>query len=165
VCFSPDESLSRISVTSNPNSEDTSNQLPQDSYEDNLETSTQPDETIDSNKDEQISEEPQTTTLLLTDIYAMSLYYDGTMGPQTGVITVDDMVLAQDKTYEFWHGHGGRSHSYVVTAEDFKKIRSGIKVTIETDAVDSHTHTLFIDLADEEFLVPGTTREVEVENV
>ncbi len=164
-----DESLSRQSVSTQIQSGDASKQNPD--LEDGV-ILTPADETpIEESKnptEEEVQDtpaEPQTTTLILSDINAISLYYDGTMGPQTGVITVDDMVLAEDKTYDFWHGHGGSSHQFTVTSNDFIQIRSGLKVSIETDLVDSHSHTLFIDPTSDEFKVLGTTREVEVEIV
>lgn len=91
----------------------------------------------------------------LYDTYAMAMYYDGTIGPKTGVIKVDDVLANAQLDKEFWHGHGGRNHRFTVTPDHLTKLRNLEKVTIETTSVESHAHTLFVDMSDSRWRVPG----------
>jgi hypothetical protein len=100
---------------------------------------------------------------MLHDINAQSLYSDGTYGPTTGVIRVDDIVAGVDLDMVFWHGHGGRDHLYVVTAAHLAALARGERVMITTNEVESHTHNLFIDPTGEQWRVSGSSdRMVEI---
>src|SRR4051812_45675353 len=83
-------------------------------------------------------------TVTLYDTYAMALYYDGGLGPQTGIIKVDDILANQPVTLDFWHGHGGVLHRYTVTPDHFRELTHLRKVMIETTEVEDHSHQLFI---------------------
>ncbi len=89
------------------------------------------------------------------DTYAMATYFDGSLGPKTGIIKVDYILANKDVEIEFWHGHGGKQHRYTVKPEHFAELKLGKRVVIETTAVDSHTHKLFIDPNDSRYRVPG----------
>lgn len=91
----------------------------------------------------------------LYDTYAMALYYDGTLGPKTGIVTVDQVIADAALDNEFWHGHGGRNHRFTVTSDHLRKMRNLEKVTITTTSVDDHAHTLFVDMNDSRWRVPG----------
>lgn len=93
--------------------------------------------------------------VLIYDLYAMALYFDGTLGPKTGEILARDIIAAADKEYLFWHGHGGVQHQYRIQAADFEKIRSGLKVTLETDNVANHNHKFFIDPTQTKYRIPN----------
>jgi len=88
---------------------------------------------------------PSPRTLSLHDVHAQALYFDGTYGPTTGVITVEHIVEGRDRLFEFWHGHGGDTHRFTVTAAQFAQLARGERVTLMTTEVDGHAHELFID--------------------
>lgn len=89
------------------------------------------------------------------DQYAMALYFGGELGPKTGVIKVDYILANKQVNMEFWHGHGGKQHKYVLLPDHFEQLKQGKKVTIETTSVDSHTHKLFIDPIDPKWRLAG----------
>jgi hypothetical protein len=89
------------------------------------------------------------------DTHAQALYFDGTYGPLTGVITVDQVLADQELDLEFWHGHNGISHHFLVTRAHFAALKRGERVSIETTEVDSHQHLLFIDPEDESYRASG----------
>ena len=93
--------------------------------------------------------------VVMYDTYAQSLYFDGSHGPTTGVIRVDYVLAGAAVELEFWHGHGGVSHRFTVTPAHFESLKRGERVTIETTAVDAHTHQLFVDPVDPRYRVPG----------
>jgi hypothetical protein len=95
------------------------------------------------------------TFVHMHDTYAQALYFDGTYGPLTGVCTVDYVLANIEVDIEFWHGHGGQNHHYLITPEHFAALKRGERVMIETTEVDSHTHMLFIDPTDESYRVDG----------
>jgi hypothetical protein len=55
-----------------------------------------------------------------------------------------DVVAGVEKVYEFWHGHGGRKHSFTVTAENFLKLQAGEVIEIHTNVIEGHRHALRI---------------------
>lgn len=89
------------------------------------------------------------------DSYAMALYMDGGLGPKTGIIRAQQLIELEDFEMEFWHGHGGTNHRYVVTAENLSEMKDK-KVILETDVVASHSHKLFVDFSDERWRVPNS---------
>lgn len=91
----------------------------------------------------------------LYDTYAMALYFDGSLGPKTGVMKVDYVKKNEPVTLRFWHGHGGESHFFTLTPDHFSEVKKLKKVTIETTEVASHTHKLFIDPNHPKYRVPG----------
>lgn len=93
---------------------------------------------------------------LFYDTYAMALYFDGGLGPKTGIIAVSYLLANEPITLDFWHGHGGKLHAYTVTPDHFAQMRKRKKVTLETTIVDSHSHKLFIDVTDVRYRVPGS---------
>jgi hypothetical protein len=93
--------------------------------------------------------------VVLYDTNAMALYMDGSLGPKTGVITVDYVKANQPVTLDFWHGHNGVMHQYTVTPSHFAQLKQLRRVTLETTEVADHTHKLFIDMADPKWRVPG----------
>jgi hypothetical protein len=77
------------------------------------------------------------------------------------VVTVDYVLANVEVDMEFWHGHNGVSHHFLLTPEHFAALKRGERVTIETTEVDSHQHLLFIDPRDEAYRVAGAAdREV-----
>lgn len=95
--------------------------------------------------------------VVMYDTYAQSLYFDGTLGPTTGVIRVDYVLAGAAVELEFWHGHGGLSHRFTVTPAHFESLKRGERVTLETTEVEAHTHQLFIDPVDPRYRVPGSS--------
>jgi hypothetical protein len=91
----------------------------------------------------------------LYDTYAVALYFDGTLGPKTGVVTAAQMAAGVDAPFAFWHGHGGVQHRFTVSAADFAELRERRKATVRTSVVDGHSHLLFIDPTDARWRVPG----------
>lgn len=91
----------------------------------------------------------------LYDTNAMALYFDGSLGPETGVIKVDYVKAGQTITFDFWHGHNGILHRYTVTSDHFAQLKKLQRVQIETTEVADHTHLLFIDPTDARYRVPG----------
>ncbi|MCA9607612.1 MAG: hypothetical protein KC619_18520 [Myxococcales bacterium] len=94
-------------------------------------------------------------TVTLHDTNAQALYFDGTYGPTTGVITVDMIAAGEAVELEFWHGHGGVSHRYAVSAADLAALARGERVTLTTSEVEGHSHMLFVDPVDERWRVSG----------
>jgi hypothetical protein len=62
-------------------------------------------------------------------------------------ITAKDIGAAVEKTYPFWHGHGGVNHLFTVTAAAFKQLQKGQAVLVYTTVVEDHRHPLVIDPA------------------
>lgn len=91
----------------------------------------------------------------LHDTHAQALYFDGTYGPLTGVCTVDYVVANVAVDLEFWHGHNGQQHHFVLLPEHFAALKRGERVMLETTEVDAHQHLLFIDPTDENYRVQG----------
>lgn len=96
---------------------------------------------------------PKTVTLY--DTYAVALYFDGTLGPKTGIIEVADVALGKALTLDFWHGHGGILHRFTLVPDDFEKLKAKQKVTTKTTIVEGHQHELFVDPVDPKWRVPG----------
>jgi hypothetical protein len=96
-----------------------------------------------------------TMTVTLHDTYAMALYFDGGLGPRTGIIRVSAVAAGVDLPMEFWHGHGGQQHRFTVTAAHFAALRRRERVMVETTEVDAHRHLLFIDPVDPRWRVEG----------
>ncbi len=96
-----------------------------------------------------------TTTVILYDVYAMALYFDGGLGPRTGTIRVSDVAAAVTLPKDFWHGHGGQLHRFTVLPEHFTKLKRRERVMIQTTEVDGHSHMLFIDPVDPQWRVEG----------
>ncbi len=69
---------------------------------------------------------------------------DGTFSSMP-CISEDDVAAGEAKTYEFWHGHGGKNHKFTVDSESFAKLKAGESVEIYTDVVTGHRHALKID--------------------
>lgn len=59
-------------------------------------------------------------------------------------ITADEIAAGVEKSYEFWHGHGGQQHHFTITADDFVKLQAGTDIEIFTSIVESHRHALLI---------------------
>ena len=93
--------------------------------------------------------------VILYDTYAQALYFDGGMGPKTGIVKVEYILKNEPVTIDFWHGHSGKIHKYTVTPEHFAELKKLKRVTLETTSVDSHKHKLFIDPVDPRWRVPG----------
>ena len=91
----------------------------------------------------------------LYDTYAVALYFDGTLGPKTGIVTAAQMAAGVDVPFAFWHGHGGQQHRFTVTAADLAELRERRKATVRTSVVDGHSHLLFVDPTDARWRVPG----------
>lgn len=89
------------------------------------------------------------------DTYAQALYFDGSNGPLTGIITVAHAVAGATLTMEFWHGHGGVQHEFTLEPMHFAALRRGERVTLGTTIVDNHSHMLFVDPNDEMYRVQG----------
>lgn len=98
---------------------------------------------------------PDPRVVTLHDTHAQALYFDGTYGPTTGVIRVEDIVAGAVMDMEFWHGHGGSTHRFTVQPADFEMLRRGERVTLVTSEVDGHSHMLFIDPVDGRWRVSG----------
>ena len=91
------------------------------------------------------------------DTHAQALYLDGTHGPLTGIIHVSYVVANQTIELEFWHGHGGRNHTFTLGPSHFSDLKQGRRVTVETSEVDRHRHSLFIDPTDARYRVMGAS--------
>ncbi len=96
-----------------------------------------------------------TMTVVLYDVYAMALYFDGGLGPRTGAIRVAAVAAGADLPMEFWHGHGGQQHRYTVLPTHFAALRRRERVMVQTTEVDGHSHMLFIDPVDPQWRVEG----------
>ncbi len=92
---------------------------------------------------------------LYYDTYIMALYMDGTLGPKTGIVTVDMLTKRAEVKMKFWHGHGGVDHFFTISPTDFDDIKALKKVTLTTTPVQNHSHRLFIDMSDAKWRVPG----------
>ncbi len=91
----------------------------------------------------------------LYDTNAMALYFDGGLGPKTGVIKVQYIIDGKNLTLDFWHGHGGKLHRFTLTPEHYADLKQLKKVTLSTTVVDGHSHKLFIDPNSTRYRVPG----------
>jgi hypothetical protein len=96
-----------------------------------------------------------TMTVTLYDVYAMALYFDGGLGPRTGMIRVADVSAGVTLPKDFWHGHGGQLHRYTVLPEHFQALKRRERVMIQTTEVEGHSHMLFIDPVDPQWRVEG----------
>jgi hypothetical protein len=56
-------------------------------------------------------------------------------------ISVADIQAGVDKTYQFWHDHGGVFHMFTVTAAMFKQLQQGQAVLAYTTMVEDHRHS------------------------
>ena len=97
----------------------------------------------------------QGDTVLMHDTHAQALYLDGSLGPLTGVIHVDDVIAGATLTLDFWHGHGGVQHRFTLDAATFEALKAGERVYVTTTEVEGHMHMLFIDPLDEDYRVDG----------
>lgn len=97
-----------------------------------------------------------TQYVTLYDTYAVALYFDGSLGPTTGIISVADVAAGVNKDYDFWHGHSGMLHRYALSAADFAKLKKKQKVETMTSVVENHQHKLFVDPTDPKWRVPGS---------
>lgn len=95
--------------------------------------------------------------VIMHDTYAQALYLDGTLGPLTGIIHVDDVLRNEPIELEFWHGHGGLLHRFTLLPEHFDRLKRGERVTLTTTELEQHRHELFIDPLDPMYQVPGST--------
>lgn len=93
--------------------------------------------------------------VILYDTYAMALYFDGGLGPRTGIIQAEAVLAGEPLEMEFWHGHGGRSHFFTVTPAHLADMKRLKKVTLQTTEVQGHSHKLFVDFGDPRWRVPG----------
>ena len=93
--------------------------------------------------------------IMMYDTNATALYYDGGLGPKTGVIKVDYILKNEPITLPFWHGHGGKNHMFTLLPEHYEQFKKLKKVYVETTVVESHSHKLFIDFSDPKWRVPG----------
>ncbi len=93
--------------------------------------------------------------ITLYDTNAMALYFDGGLGPKTGIIRVAAIIENKPVPFTFWHGHGGRDHQFTVTPEHFAVLKQLKRVTLQTTEVDGHSHKLFIDPVDPRYRVTG----------
>jgi hypothetical protein len=89
------------------------------------------------------------------DTYAQALYFDGTKGPLTGIVTVAHVVAGAKVTMDFWHGHGGVLHKFTLDPMHFAELKQGKRITVGTTIVDGHSHMLFVDPKDEAYRVNG----------
>jgi hypothetical protein len=107
--------------------------------------------------DEEITSNLADTSAVDEPAYKSFGYYQG-LGPnesrsssrsdgtyhQMPCITLRDVARGATKEYQFWHGHGGGSHKFTVTAENFAELREGKIVEIFTNIIDGHRHALRI---------------------
>lgn len=91
----------------------------------------------------------------LYDTYAMALYFDGGLGPKTGICKVQYILDDKSVTLDFWHGHGGKQHQFTFTPAHYADLKQLKKVTLETTVVDGHKHKLFVDPTSTRYRVPG----------
>lgn len=96
-----------------------------------------------------------TPEVVMYDCHAMATYFDGGLGPKTGIIKVDYLLKNEPLTLQFWHGHGGKNHTFQLTPELFAEMKKLKKVWITTDNVQGHTHKLFVDFSDPKWRVAG----------
>lgn len=93
--------------------------------------------------------------VVLYDTYAMALYFDGGLGPKTGIIKVDYILKNEPVPMTFWHGHGGKNHQFTLLPEHYIDFKAQKKTFIQTTIVDGHSHKLFVDFSDPKWRVPG----------
>lgn len=93
--------------------------------------------------------------ITLYDTNAMALYFDGGLGPKTGIIRVQAILANQPLKMKFWHGHGGKDHEFTVLPEHFATLKKLKRATVTTTVVDGHSHKLFIDPVDARYRVAG----------
>lgn len=92
-------------------------------------------------------------TMEMFDLYAMAYFQDGSLGPRAAVIKMEYLMANKKVEVEFWHGHNGVMHKFILGPSDFAKIKSGEKFELETTEVDGHKHKLFIDSSDQKWRV------------
>lgn len=61
-------------------------------------------------------------------------------------ILKDDIAKAEEKSYDFWHGHNRELHQFTITAELFEQLKQGQSIQIYTEVVDGHKHALRVDV-------------------
>lgn len=61
-------------------------------------------------------------------------------------ILKDDISKAEEKTYNFWHGHNREIHQFTISAELFEQLKQGKPIQIYTEIVDGHRHALIVDV-------------------
>jgi len=106
-------------------------------------------------KSSTLSEQLDPDYVTMYDTYAQALYFDGGLGPKTGIIRVDYILEDIERDFDFWHGHGGKLHRYTLTRDDIGKLKKLERVYLTTSEVDRHAHRLFIDPTDARWRVPG----------
>ena len=57
-------------------------------------------------------------------------------------ITADQIRAGEPLNFEFWHGHTGKSHRFMVTADDLRRVSEGEDVEIYTDVIEGHRHAV-----------------------
>jgi hypothetical protein len=50
--------------------------------------------------------------------------------------------------FDFWHGHGGMTHSFTINGEQFFTLQEVGEVEIYTDVIQGHRHALRLSLND-----------------
>jgi hypothetical protein len=91
----------------------------------------------------------QNPTVMMTDIRIIALYSDGTFGPVTGVLRVEDIVARRPVTLDHWDSHG---HKFTIALEHHAALKRGEKIKIKTTIAQSHDHLVLVDPANH---VPG----------
>ena len=100
-------------------------------------------------------------TVLLHDTHAQALYLDGSYGPLTGIVRVEQVVAGVAVTFDFWHGHGGVLHRFTLEPAHLAALKAHETIYVTTTTVDGHEHMLFVDPLDEAYRVDGAP-DVEV---
>jgi hypothetical protein len=57
-------------------------------------------------------------------------------------ITADQIRAGEPLNFEFWHGHTGKSHRFIVTVEHLQRVSEGGDVEIYTDVIEGHRHAV-----------------------
>ncbi len=114
------------------------------------------DAAVDAASDASDASDAPHPTVRLYDTNAVALYFDGSMGPYTGVIHVSYILANVPVTLDFWHGHDGMQHRFTLLPAHFADLKKLKRVSIETSVVEDHSHLLFIDPVSSTYRVPGT---------
>ena len=93
--------------------------------------------------------------ILFYPTYIKALYFDGTEGPNTGIIFPEDLIKKHPIEFNFWHGHFGKNHQFRVEVNDLRTLKRFGIVNLMTTEVDQHVHDLFIDPGLKRMRVPG----------
>ena len=91
----------------------------------------------------------QNPTVMMADMRIIALYSDGTFGPVTGVLRVEDIIMRRPVTLDHWDSHG---HKFTITPEHHASLKRGEKIKIKTTVAQSHDHLVLVDPANH---VPG----------